>query len=275
MLDGVRGFSYHPGLAVPSSRFSLLDPSHRGFWLRRLHSLSGVFPVGVFLVSHLWTNAKALGGQRAFDGAVRDIHHLPALPLIELFGIFLPLGFHAIYGVKLAFDRRRPNISYPYSKKWLYTLQRATGLIAFAFIVWHLWEFRFARLLGKMRPEAFYPTLAEHLSSTTAGIPVAAVVYLVGIAASVAHFANGLSTFTFGWRICVTRRSQRVASVVFALVGIVVFLIGADTALFFATGARFPGLSETSSSATGERCYVVDPTSVTTKTVEPRVPRSP
>jgi len=241
---------------VPSSRFSFLHRSRRGFWLRRLHSLSGVFPVGVFLVTHFWTNAKALGGRRAFDGAVRNIHRLPALPLIELFGILIPLAFHAIYGVKLAFDGRAYLDRQRYSKKWLEPLQRATGLVAFAFIAWHLWEFTFAKLNGKMAPDAFYPTLAEHLSSTTAGIPAAAMVYLIGIGATVVHFANGLSTFTFGWRICVTRRSQRVTSIVFGLVGLVLFLIGADTVLFFATGARFPGLFETSSSATGEHCSI-------------------
>jgi len=44
--------------------------SRTGFYLRRLHSLSGVLPVGVFLVEHLWTNATVLGGQRPFDEAV-------------------------------------------------------------------------------------------------------------------------------------------------------------------------------------------------------------
>ena len=152
----------------------LLVPAHRGFLLRRLHSLSGVFPVGVFLVEHLWTNAKAMAGQAIFDRAVRDINHLPLLPLIEIFGIFLPLAFHAGYGVKLALDGR-PNVGkYPYSRNWLYMMQRVTGLVAFAFIAWHLWEFRIAKLLGRMGPDDFYPTLVSHLSSTVSGLPVMA-----------------------------------------------------------------------------------------------------
>jgi succinate dehydrogenase/fumarate reductase cytochrome b subunit (b558 family) len=234
-----------------------------------------VFPVGVFLVSHLWTNAKALRDKSAFDEAVRDINHMPLLSFIEVFGIFLPLAFHAGYGVKLALEGR-PNVGrYPFSKNWLYTLQRVTGLVAFAFIAWHLWEFRIAKLLGKMSIDAFYPTLAEHLSSTTAGVPVIAIVYLVGIAASTFHFANGLSTFAFGWGLCVSRRSQRLFGAFAAVGGIVVFLMGADTALFFATGARFPGLSESSSSATADRCSVVDPKSSKAPAGEPRPPRSP
>jgi succinate dehydrogenase/fumarate reductase cytochrome b subunit len=71
-----------------------------------VHSLTGVVPVGVFLLAHLWTNAQALSGQSAFDAAVSEIHHLPYLPAIEVFGIFLPLSFHALYGVKLALEAK-------------------------------------------------------------------------------------------------------------------------------------------------------------------------
>jgi succinate dehydrogenase/fumarate reductase cytochrome b subunit (b558 family) len=241
--------------------------SRRSFLLRRLHSLSGVFPVGVFLVSHLFTNAKALKGQPAFDRAVADINHLPLLPLLEVFGIFLPLAFHAVYGVVLAFEGRVNVVRYPYSRNVLYALQRVTGLVALAFIVWHLWEFRIPKLLGKMNMDAFYPTIEAHLSSTYGGFPLLATVYLVGIAASVVHFANGLFTFSFSWGICVTRRSQRLFATAFGLLGVLVFVMGAQTALYFATGAQLPAAPDPNSSPTFEQCSVVDPS--------PRVPSSP
>jgi succinate dehydrogenase/fumarate reductase cytochrome b subunit (b558 family) len=234
--------------------------ARRSFLLRRLHGLSGVFPVGVFLVTHLWTNAKALKGQAFFDRAVAEINHLPLLAALEIFGIFLPLAFHALYGVALAFEGR-PNVGrYPYSRNVLYTLQRATGLVAFAFIGWHLWEFRIPKLLGHMTPDAFYPTLEAHLSSTYRGFPVLAAVYLVGIAASVAHFANGLFTVSFSWGLCLTRRSQRLFATAFALLGVLVFVMGAQTTLYFATGAQVPAAPDPNTSATLEQCSVVDPT---------------
>jgi succinate dehydrogenase/fumarate reductase cytochrome b subunit (b558 family) len=232
--------------------------SHKAFLLRRLHSLSGVFPVGVFLVEHLWTNAKAMAGQAAFDRAVREIHHIPLLPLIEIFGIFLPLAFHALYGVKLALDGRPNVVKYPYSRNWLYTMQRVTGLAAFAFIGWHLWEFRIARLLGRMTPDAFYPTLVSHLSSTMNGVPVMAAVYLTGVAASVLHFANGLWAFSFSWGLCVSRRSQRLFAAAFATLGVLVFVMGANTVLYFATGTRFLSIPGADASPTSDRCSVVD-----------------
>jgi succinate dehydrogenase / fumarate reductase, cytochrome b subunit len=222
--------------------------------------MSGIFPVGFFLLSHLWTNAKALKGQAHFDRAVADINHLALLPLLEVFGIFVPLAFHALYGVKLAFDGQSNVRRYPHTRNLLYTLQRATGLVAFAFIVWHLAEFRIPKLLGHMSAESFYPTLETRLSSTYAGVPVLAIVYLVGIAASVVHFANGLFTFSFSWGLCVTRRSQRLFATAFGLLGVLVFILGAQTAVYFATGAQFPAIADPHSSPTFEQCSVVDPT---------------
>ncbi len=251
-------------------------PARRAFVLRRLHALTGVFPVGVFLVSHLWTNAKGLQGQASFDHAVREINQLPLLPLIEIFGIFLPLGFHAIYGVKLSLEGRPNVVRYPFSRNWLYTLQRATGLIAFAFILYHLWEFRIAKLLGRMSSDAFYPTLSANLSSTQGGVPVVALVYLVGITASVVHFANGLFTVAFSWGLCISRRSQRLFFAASGAIGLVVFGLGASTAIYFATGVRWGGFLRSHSSATEPRCSVVDRAGVSLpKPSGPTGPRTP
>lgn len=244
---------------MPSARSFLLAPSQREFLLRRIHSLSGVFPVGIFLVAHLSTNARALWGQTVYDATARHVARLPLITVIEIFGIFLPLGFHALYGVKLALEGRPNPGHYPETKTWLYTFQRVTGFIAFAFIVWHLWEFRLPRLSGRMGPEAFYPTLSERLSSTTGGVPLVAFGYILGIAASVAHFIYGLFTFSLGSGLCASHRSQRLLGAVLGGVGLVIFLVGADTALFFATGARLPGSSEATFSTSRDRCSDMAP----------------
>jgi succinate dehydrogenase cytochrome b subunit len=239
---------------VASARPSLLASSRREFLLRRFHSLSGVFPVGIFLVAHLSTNARALWGQAAYSGTARHIARLPLISFIEIFGVLVPLAFHALYGVKLALHGRPNPGHYPESKTWLYTFQRVTGLIAFAFIVWHVWDLRVARLTGATGTEAFYPTLSERLSSTTGGMPLVAFGYLVGITGSVAHFFYGLFTFSLGSGLCASHRSQRALGAALGLVGVLVFLIGADTALHFATGARLPGSSEASFPTSRDRC---------------------
>lgn len=224
-----------------SAAKSLFDKSRRPFLLRKLHSLTGVVPVGAFLVFHLWTNANALQGQERFDDAVSGISHMPYLPVLEI-GILAPLLFHALYGVKLALEGK-PNVgSYTYSRNWMYTLQRTTGILAFAFIGFHLWEYWGQKMLGKMTAEQFYPALCANMSSTVKGVPVIALVYILGIAASVFHFANGLWGFCFSWGITVSKRSQQMAAVVFGLLGIVIFLLGANTAIYFATDSVFPGM---------------------------------
>jgi succinate dehydrogenase/fumarate reductase cytochrome b subunit (b558 family) len=213
--------------------------SRRAFVLKRLHSLSGVVPVGVFVVEHLWTNAKALQGEDAFASAVGDIQALPYLPLIEIFGIFLPLAFHSFYGVVLAVGGKPNALRYRYARNWLYVLQRVSGLVAFLFIAYHLYEFRIQKWLFGMRADAFYGTLSAHLSSTAHGVPWLAIFYLIGILAVVFHFANGLWGILFSWGVTVTRAAQRRSALACAALGVALFLLGANTVLYFATGVRF------------------------------------
>jgi len=237
------------------------DPAgmRRKFILRRMHSLSGVVPVGAFLVVHLWTNASALAGQPAFDAAVSRIHETPLLPLVEVLFIFLPLAFHAGYGVKLAFEGRPNAAAYPYARNWAYTLQRVTGIVALIFILYHLQELRLPKLLGQLRPEGFYPTLSLRLSSTIAGVPWLAIGYLIGVGASVLHFANGLTTFVMSWGISGSRASQQRLGAAFALAGVFLFALGAATTIYFATGMSPISWLGTHSSDGSEQSAVVDP----------------
>jgi succinate dehydrogenase/fumarate reductase cytochrome b subunit (b558 family) len=212
--------------------------SRRAFVLKKLHSLSGVIPVGVFYIEHLWTNAKALQGEEAFTRAVADIQALPYLPVIEIVGIFVPLAFHAFYGIVLAFQSR-PNVAYTYARNWLYVAQRVSGLVAFVFIGYHLYEYRIHKWLFGMQSDAFYGVLSAHLSSTQVSVPWLALAYLVGVVATSFHFANGIWGVLFSWGVTVTRTSQRRSAYACAALGIALFLLGANTVLYFATGTRF------------------------------------
>lgn len=215
---------------------SLFAQSRRAFLVRKLHSLTGVVPVGAFMVFHLWTNAKAMGGQEPFDKAVADITHTPYLPVLEWGTILLPLLFHAGYGVKLALDAKYNIGKYGTTRNWAFTLQRITGLLAFAFIGFHLYEYWGKKLVGKMAPEQFYPALCANMSATVKGVPVVGLLYVLGIAACAFHFANGLWGFCFSWGVTVSRRAQQMAATVFGLLGVAIFLLGANTAIYFATG---------------------------------------
>ena len=114
------------------------------FLLRRLHSLSGIIPVGAFLTEHiLLSNATAIGGPDAYAKAGRVSGGLPLVFFLELFGIWLPIAFHALYGFYIWFRGDGNTVTYPWSGNWMYTAQRWTGGIAFAYIVWHTYTMRF------------------------------------------------------------------------------------------------------------------------------------
>src|SRR3954454_8940154 len=116
---------------------------HEFFW-RRLHSLSGIIPVGAFLLEHiLVSNATAINGPTAYAHQVRFLGSLPFVLGLELFGIWLPLLFHAGYGFYIWYRGEQNLISYPWHGNWMYALQRWTGGIAFAYIIWHTYTMRF------------------------------------------------------------------------------------------------------------------------------------
>lgn len=180
---------------------SLSDDSFLGrhqFLLYRLFSLAGLIPVGAFVMVHLLTNASVLGGAAAFQSRVDLIHSLgPLLPAIEWLFIFLPMLFHAIMGFVII-TTGMPNVgSYSYMGNVRYTLQRASGMIAFVFILWHITQLHWMGAPlggGKFDP--------HHAASSAAVVlkPVAiTLMYAIGVIATVYHFANGLWSLGITW----------------------------------------------------------------------------
>ena len=225
-MTGCATHRYDPAVSAHATTTDAPDP--RRFLLRRLHSLCGVLPIGAFLVVHLWTNLSAVRGRGAFRHAVGDIQAIPALPAIEVAAILAPLAFHAFYGLVIAAQARFNVRGYGYQRNWLFVLQRVTGLVAFAFIVVHLGQFRVAKLMGSLRWEAFYDRLA-----TLLGSPGMFVVYLLGVTASIFPFANGLWTATQTWGLASTPMALRRTGYAFAIVGVALWLVGVDTLLHF------------------------------------------
>ena len=73
------------------------------FLLRRLHSLSGIIPIGAFLIEHIVSNFEALKGPAAYAAQVKFLNALPLVRVLEWTFIFLPLLYHAVYGVYIGF----------------------------------------------------------------------------------------------------------------------------------------------------------------------------
>src|ERR671938_2063566 len=120
----------------------------RTFMLRKLHQLTGIVPLGAFLLEHFYTNSKALTGANDFNSAVVDLQSIPYILFVEIGLIFIPLIYHAVYGLVITVEARPNNLNYPYPRNWFYLIQRITGVILFFFILFHVLNFRFGAVPG-------------------------------------------------------------------------------------------------------------------------------
>ncbi|MFD0960340.1 succinate dehydrogenase cytochrome b558 subunit [Paenibacillus chungangensis] len=178
------------------------------YFSRKLHSLLGIIPLGGFIVVHAVTNYQAFErGPEGFNNGVHLINSLPLLPLLEIFGIYLPLLFHGIYGLYVAYQSNSNTGRFQYGRNWAFTAQRITGVITFVFVFWHVYQTRMQVYLGNLTHEELGSTM--HAISTS---PVMFVLYVIGVLAAVFHFSNGLWAFLISWGITIGPRAQRISS---------------------------------------------------------------
>ncbi len=206
----------------------------RTFVLRKLHQLSGIVPLGLFVLEHFYTNSKALSGPAAFNDAVKDLQSIPYILFVEIGGIFIPLIYHAVYGLVVTIEARPNNLAYPYPRNWFYLIQRITGLILFFFITFHVLNFRFGMIPGLNDTSvAHRPDLAFSIVSKEFHMVPIFLVYMVGITATVWHLANGIWLFMVDWGITIGERAQRLTGYACMAFGGVLLLVGINAAVAF------------------------------------------
>jgi succinate dehydrogenase / fumarate reductase cytochrome b subunit len=214
----------------------------RTFILRKLHQLSGIVPLGLFLLEHFYTNSKSLSGAADFNKAVEDLQSIPYIIFVEIGGIFIPLIYHAVYGLVITMEARPNNLAYPYPRNWFYLIQRITGVILFFFILFHVLNFRFGMIPGlNTMSVATHPDQAfEIVAREFRMIPIF-IVYLVGITATVWHLANGIWLFLVDWGITIGERAQRLTGYACIAFGAVLLLVGVNAAVGFIHGGGLLG----------------------------------
>jgi len=206
----------------------------RTFVLRKLHQLSGIMPLGIFLLEHFYTNSKALTGAADFNNAVKDLQSIPYILFVEIGGIFIPLIYHAVYGLVITMEARPNNLNYPYPRNWFYTIQRITGLILFFFITFHVLNFRFGLIphLNNISVANNPGQAFDIVSREFRMIPIF-IVYLIGITATVWHLANGIWLFLVDWGITIGERAQRLTGYACIGFGVFLLLVGINAAVAF------------------------------------------
>ncbi|HTA23595.1 MAG TPA: succinate dehydrogenase [Terriglobales bacterium] len=206
------------------------------FFLRRLHSLSGIVPIGAFLVEHFVSNAFATRGPAAYAKQVEFLSSFPFVVGLELFGIWLPILYHALYGFYIWYRGESNVAEYPWAGNWMYNAQRWTGAIAFFYMVWHTWHLRFTGIHLLSHPDAAFGKVQAEFQN-----PWAVAFYAVGIVCASWHFAYGIWLFAAKWGITVGDKARRRFGYVCLAIGLIFVGVGAVTMYSFLTAPMDPG----------------------------------
>ncbi len=181
---------------------------HTTFYVRRLHSLCGLFVLGMVLFEHIFTNSMAILGPEALNGALEMMELIPK-PIfmgLEIGGIAIPLLFHAIYGIYIALQANNNPGRFGYLRNWNFALQRWTAWFLVAFLIWHVGYLRFY-IKGVTGTPISWELLYNYFQN-----PLVVILYVLGMFAAIFHFCNGITTFCMTWGITKGPRSQNVIS---------------------------------------------------------------
>jgi len=195
------------------------------FYLRRLHSLLGIIPVGLFLAQHLVINNFATRGPEAFNTASDFMGNLPFVLYLEWFIIYIPLMFHGFYGLYIAFTAKNNVQRYGTFRNWMFMLQRITGVFLVIFIAWHIYQTRVQKALGA---DVDFDMMVNILEN-----PFMLAFYIAGVVAATFHLANGVWSFLVSWGITQSPRSQTIVTYVSMAIFLVLTVIGVQALLAF------------------------------------------
>ncbi|HUX27355.1 MAG TPA: succinate dehydrogenase cytochrome b558 subunit [Terracidiphilus sp.] len=191
------------------------------FLWHKLHSLLGIIPIGAFLLEHLLSNYEALKGPAAYGAQVKFLNSLPMVRVLEWTFIFLPLLYHGIYGLYIWLRGKSNVVYYPWAGNWMYTAQRYTGLIAFAYILQHVIRQRFMGISLPENPGAAFAKVQHELAN-----PWMLAVYVIAMIAICWHFAYGIWLFAAKWGITPGKTARKRFGYVCAALGVLLAVIG-------------------------------------------------
>ena len=192
------------------------------FYLKRLHSVSGIFPIAVFLVEHFFGNAFATVGPEAYNHYVEFLLGMPYLWGLEIGLVFGPLLFHGIYGLFIAAEG---DVLHPAQGLWTryhnlaYLIQRITGIVLLVYISYHVWNTRVQAVFFGQHVD--YTYMAQYFAPA-----YEKAIYIVGILCACYHFAHGLFNFTYKWGITVSAKAQETMTYISLAVFLVMSAVG-------------------------------------------------
>ena len=197
-------------------------PTRRQFVLRRLHSLTGIVPIGLYVLFHLGVNSFAAGGPESYDRMAEFLESLPYLLAIEIPFIWLPILYHAGYGIYIHATGPAESLPVRVPEQLAVLAPALVRIVTLVFIGWHFWQTRLANYVYGRVIE--FQMMVDILSD-----PRWLVFYVVGLIAVSYHLANGLRSFLLTWGAVVGERARRRTSVICAVFGVLVLVFSLAT----------------------------------------------
>jgi succinate dehydrogenase / fumarate reductase cytochrome b subunit len=197
--------------------------------LKRLHSLTGVVPLGFFLLEHIAVNATALAGPGAFRRAVETLDRTPILPVLEIALIALPLAFHSVIGVLLATELNEAG-RLDFADRRV-AIQRVTGILLLPYLIYHVWATRLSPEVLKGGAD-----LIAIMGKQVASVPGFAF-HAVGVSLAAYHFGHGLRSFAVRWGLARDAAAERAVERLGLALSIVLGVAGVASLAAFARHA--------------------------------------
>lgn len=195
------------------------------FW-HKLHSLTGVIPIGFYMLQHLTLNSFSLAGPSKFNSVIGFFESVPKhlLLALEIGLLGLPILFHGIYGLFITSraDLEVAKGAYPWRENRMFWLQRWTGVALFLLLILHVAT---TTINAKINGPQVIQWQAWHDKLTSYGY-VVLIVYMIGIVAAAYHLCYGLWNFCIRWGITVSGHSQRAMQKFSAAAFVAVTLLG-------------------------------------------------
>lgn len=196
---------------------------------KRLHSITGTIFVGGFIIVHFINNSIAYDPQK-LNELSESLHKNPLLPILEIFGIYLPLFSHIVIGIILL-SKGRVDLRIKSETNYRYIFQRISAYLILKTLLFHLITIRFNEYLPAKIRKIFNIPDKRDLAYQKVNIwfrePLSFIGYLVysTFVTSVAyHLSNGLWTSAITWGLAKTYSKQvrlrEISNIVFIILSI-------------------------------------------------------
>jgi hypothetical protein len=197
--------------------------------VERWRTWTGLVPLPVFLVLHL---AHELS--RAFATDVTELLRPAPSTFAQVTSVLLvwvPLGLHVALSIRAPSPPRAVDVPKPAR-----LLSRVSGWLSLPFLVYHGRGYALAVWQEEAAAEdAGFRLLAE-LSSATAGVPLAAGLYLLGLLVTTSHAGLGVHRGLLTLGLLETQRKRRLSARACAASAALSFVLGATAVIRVASG---------------------------------------